>query len=120
MSVLDKLRTTRSEHAPAGPHFDPRKAAEGDRPAPATANGTQRATVTGALLAAKNIVKSYKKGKVEVPVLRGVDFAIQPGRFTAIVGASGCGKSTLLHLLGTLDAPDSGQIHFKGQRIDNL
>jgi lipoprotein-releasing system ATP-binding protein len=72
------------------------------------------------LLAARNVVKSYHKGKLEVPVLQGVDFAIQPGEFVAVVGQSGCGKSTLLHLLGTLDAPDSGEILFEGNRIDNL
>ena len=72
------------------------------------------------LIAARNVVKSYRKGKHEVSVLRGVDFSIQPGEFTAIVGQSGSGKTTLLHLLGTLDAPDSGEIHFEGNRIDNL
>jgi lipoprotein-releasing system ATP-binding protein len=65
-------------------------------------------------------VKSYRKGKLVVPVLKGVDFAIAAGAFTAVVGQSGCGKSTLLHLLGTLDAPDSGEIVFDGRRIDNL
>src|SRR4029077_6113610 len=42
------------------------------------------------------------------------------GEFVAIIGPSGCGKSTLLHLLATLDAPDTGEIHFEGNRIDNL
>ena len=42
------------------------------------------------------------------------------GEFVAIVGQSGSGKSTLLHLLGTLDAPDGGEIFFEGNRIDNL
>jgi lipoprotein-releasing system ATP-binding protein len=65
-------------------------------------------------------VKSYRKGNHEVPVLRGVDFSIQPGEFVAIVGQSGSGKSTLLHLLGTLDAPDAGEIQFDGNRIDTL
>ena len=41
-------------------------------------------------------------------------------RILAVVGQSGSGKSTLLHLLGTLDAPDRGEIHYAGQRIDNL
>ena len=72
------------------------------------------------LIAARNLVKSYRKGKHEVSVLRGVDFAVQPGEFTAIVGQSGSGKTTLLHLLGTLDAPDAGEIRFEGHRIDNL
>jgi lipoprotein-releasing system ATP-binding protein len=55
-----------------------------------------------------------------VPVLKGVDFHVREGGFVAVVGQSGCGKSTLLHLLGTLDAPDAGEIHFEGSRIDNL
>ena len=71
-------------------------------------------------LSATGVTKSYRKGHVSIPVLRGVDFAIRPGEFTAIVGQSGSGKSTLLHLLGTLDAPDEGQIHLGGERIDNL
>jgi len=53
-------------------------------------------------------------------VLLGVDFQIREGEFVSIVGQSGSGKSTLLHLLGTLDAPDEGEIHFAGNRIDNL
>jgi lipoprotein-releasing system ATP-binding protein len=72
------------------------------------------------LLAAKGLVKSYRKGRVEIPVLKGVDFSVKPGEFVAIVGQSGSGKSTLLHLLGTLDAPDDGSIAFEGNRIDNL
>lgn len=66
------------------------------------------------------IHKTYRKGKHEVPVLRGVDLAIKQGEFVSIVGQSGSGKSTLLHLLGTLDAPDEGEIHFDGERVDNL
>lgn len=73
-----------------------------------------------ALLAARGLKKSYRKGKLVVPVLKGVDFQIEPGGFVAVVGQSGCGKSTLLHLLGALDVPDSGEIQFGGSRIDNL
>jgi lipoprotein-releasing system ATP-binding protein len=72
------------------------------------------------LLAATGLEKSYRKGKLVVPVLKGVDFQAGRGEFVAVVGQSGCGKSTLLHLLGTLDAPDAGEIHFEGNRIDNL
>ena len=74
----------------------------------------------GPLLYAKKVFKSYRKSKHIIPVLRGVDFSIRPGEFVAVVGQSGSGKSTLLHLLGTLDAPDAGEIHFEGNRIDNL
>lgn len=72
------------------------------------------------LLSAHAVEKSYRKGKHVVPVLLGVDFDIASGEFVSIVGQSGSGKSTLLHLLGTLDAPDSGEINFDGHRIDNL
>ena len=64
--------------------------------------------------------KSYQKAKHKIPVLKGVDLKIDEGDFTAIVGQSGSGKSTLLHLLATLDAPDSGEIWFGDNRIDNL
>jgi lipoprotein-releasing system ATP-binding protein len=72
------------------------------------------------ILSAHGLKKSYRKGQLAIPVLKGVDFQIERGGFVAVVGQSGCGKSTLLHLLGTLDAPDAGEIHFEGRRIDNL
>jgi lipoprotein-releasing system ATP-binding protein len=71
-------------------------------------------------LVADDLHKSYRKGPVEVPVLNGASLHVEKGELLAIVGKSGSGKSTLLHLLGTLDAPDSGRVFFDGQRIDNL
>jgi lipoprotein-releasing system ATP-binding protein len=87
---------------------------------PAGAAVTAAAQDADRHLTATDLKKSYRKGPVVVPVLRGLSLAVRQGEFLAIVGASGSGKSTLLHLLGTLDAPDQGQIHFDGQRIDNL
>jgi lipoprotein-releasing system ATP-binding protein len=72
------------------------------------------------LIAAIGLVKSYTKHKTSVPVLKGVDFAAERGKITAVVGQSGSGKSTLLHLLGTLDRPDCGEVIFDGRRIDDL
>lgn len=72
------------------------------------------------IVLAREVTKSYRRSKTVVPVLKGVDFSAERGKITAIVGQSGSGKSTLLHLLGTLDKPDSGEIHFDGQRTDNL
>ena len=72
------------------------------------------------VMRATGLMKSYRKGKVEIPVLNGVDFEVREGEFQAIVGTSGSGKSTLLHLLATLDQPDDGEIFFEGNRIDNL
>ena len=62
--------------------------------------------------------KSYPTGSGErLVVLRGVSFAVRRGEVVAIVGESGTGKSTLLHLLGALDRPDSGTVHFEGHDI---
>ena len=76
--------------------------------------------VDTSVMSVNGLFKSYGKGAVQVPVLKGVDLEIEEGGFTAIIGQRGSGKSTLLHLLGTLDAPDRGEIYFRDQRIDNL
>ncbi|MEJ2793184.1 lipoprotein-releasing ABC transporter ATP-binding protein LolD [Iodobacter sp. LRB] len=67
------------------------------------------------VLAAQNLSKSYKTGKLETQVLAHIDFELHQGETVAIVGASGSGKSTLLHCLGALDAPSSGQIQLMGK-----
>jgi len=71
-------------------------------------------------MATRGLFKSYQKGDIGIPVLQGIDMSVYQGEFLSIVGQSGCGKSTLLHLLGTLDQPDAGEVHFEGNRIDNL
>jgi lipoprotein-releasing system ATP-binding protein len=80
----------------------------------------QDAPTASTILATRDLFKSYRKGLLGIPVLQGIDMAVREGEFLAIVGQSGCGKSTLLHLLGTLDKPDAGEVHFEGHRIDNL
>ncbi|MCK5942022.1 MAG: ATP-binding cassette domain-containing protein, partial [Planctomycetes bacterium] len=72
------------------------------------------------VLEAKAIHKSYAIGKREIPVLRGVDLAVQNGEKVALLGASGAGKSTLLHLLGLLDTPTSGSILYDGEVVHDL
>ncbi|HJQ81447.1 MAG TPA: ABC transporter ATP-binding protein [Lacipirellulaceae bacterium] len=83
-------------------------------------SASQPQTATREIVAAHYIRKSYRKASMEIPVLQGVELAIHEGEFVSVIGPSGCGKSTLLHVLATLDAPDSGEIRFEGNRIDNL
>jgi len=110
-AFLDRaIRSSNARPARPGPHAS--FASSGVDEQPASGSTT--------LLGATGLVKNYYKGEWEVPVLLGIDFEVGSGEFVSIVGQSGSGKSTLLHVLGTLDAPDEGQIYFEGNRIDNL
>lgn len=60
------------------------------------------------LLSAQHVTKTYRVGDIDVPAIKGVDFAIEPAAFVAFVGPSGSGKSTLLNMIGCLDRPTSG------------
>jgi putative ABC transport system ATP-binding protein len=70
------------------------------------------------VLEARNVTKTYREGKHEVPVLRGVSLAVERGEVVAIVGPSGSGKTTLLCILGCLLSPTTGQIVIGGQLLD--
>lgn len=72
------------------------------------------------IIKANNVTKSYKMGKTRLEVLRGANLSVSKGEFVAVIGASGSGKSTLLHILGALDKPDSGLVHYQDQRLDRL
>ena len=69
------------------------------------------------LLSARALAKTYTMGKRSLEVLRGVSLDVARGEFLALRGASGAGKSTLLHLIGGLDTPNAGEIHFAGQNL---
>ncbi len=60
------------------------------------------------------------QGDPPVMLVDGIDLAVAPGTFTAIVGPSGCGKSSLLYLLGLLDRPTEGELRLGGQEVSGL
>jgi putative ABC transport system ATP-binding protein len=68
----------------------------------------------------RNITKTYHVGEIDVHALRGVDLAVHPGEFLAIMGASGSGKSTLMNLIGCLDEPSSGAYFLDGTDVSRL
>ena len=72
------------------------------------------------LFEARQVARTYRLGDVEVPALRGVDFAVEAGELLAVTGPSGSGKSTLCHLLGLLDTPTAGRLLIGGEDTASL
>lgn len=112
--------TTESGTPVKAPYSNFKKRARQARKSAAAKNAAEYRPGQDELLAVHQLRKSYRKSNLDIEVLRGVSFSVKEGEFVSIVGQSGSGKSTLLHLMGTLDAPDEGEIYFEGRRIDNL
>jgi len=88
------------------------------QPRPADRNGD----ATRPVAELQAVTKVYYKpdGSVLVEALRGVDLAISPGEYTAIMGASGSGKSTLMNILGCLDRPTAGRYFLDGTDVATM
>ncbi|MGC1613239.1 MAG: ABC transporter ATP-binding protein [Candidatus Acidiferrum sp.] len=69
------------------------------------------------ILKTENLWKLYHAGKVEVPALRGVNFAVAPGESVAVMGPSGCGKSSLLYVIGGLAKASKGRVLVDGNDL---
>jgi spermidine/putrescine transport system ATP-binding protein len=72
------------------------------------------------LLTLQNITKQYQSGDISVPALRGISLRFRKSEFVSVLGPSGCGKTTLLRLIGGFDTPDSGDVTFLGERINDV
>ena len=72
------------------------------------------------VIEAKSVSRVFHQGKLDIEVLKAVDFSVAAGESHAILGASGAGKSTLMHLLGGLDHVSSGEIRVVDSNLSRL
>jgi putative ABC transport system ATP-binding protein len=72
------------------------------------------------LIQLQGITKTFGEGPTAFQALKGVDLAIEPGAFLAVMGASGSGKSTTMNILGCLDVPTGGSYLFRGVQVEKL
>lgn len=68
----------------------------------------------------EGVTKTYKVGKLDLEVLKGVDLKVEDGEFIILLGPSGSGKSTLLNIMSCLDVPTSGRVLLDGKDVSKL
>jgi putative ABC transport system ATP-binding protein len=73
-----------------------------------------------AVIAVRELKKTYVVGDIQVHALRGVSVDVEQGEFVCVTGPSGSGKSTFMHILGCLDRPTSGQYILDGQDVSTM
>ena len=72
------------------------------------------------LIRLEAVTKIYGSGRAAMHALDGIDLAIQPGEFVAVMGPSGSGKSTCMNIVGCLDTPTQGHYWFEGVDVGSL
>lgn len=73
-----------------------------------------------ALVEMNDVTKDYHLGETIVHALKGVTMEIRKGDFMSVWGPSGSGKTTLLNLIGVIDDPTSGDLHFNGRNLSSV
>ena len=66
------------------------------------------------------VKRTFRQGRQDLEVLRGIDLGLGAGEIVALVGPSGSGKSTLLHIAGLLESPDAGDVAIAGQSCTGM
>src|SRR5260221_2492538 len=82
---------------------------------PSTTGGVLQGEI---VLESRGLRKSFGTGEKKLQILTDANLELREGEMVAIVAPSGAGKSTLLHLLGALDTPTSGTVHFANKAIE--
>ncbi len=72
------------------------------------------------LIELENVWKSYRFGKIDLTILKGVNLEIKKGSFISIMGPSGSGKSTMMHIIGCLDVPTKGKVFLEKRDVSKL
>jgi putative ABC transport system ATP-binding protein len=80
----------------------------------------QEVNLLMSIVETKKLTKVYGKDETAVSALNDVNLRLEAGEFVAVMGPSGCGKSTLLHMIGGLDRPTSGSVHFENNDLTQL
>ena len=72
------------------------------------------------ILNLQHIYKNYQQDKLEVPVLKDINFQVEEGEYVAIMGPSGSGKTTLMNIIGCLDKATSGTYELADEDVSKL
>ena len=76
--------------------------------------------MSDALIEIRSVHKSYRRERLDIPVLQDISLSIRAGEFLALMGPSGSGKTTLLNLIAGIDRPTRGVIRVAGTELNLL
>ncbi|HET6715357.1 MAG TPA: ABC transporter ATP-binding protein [Actinomycetota bacterium] len=113
MPEIDDLR------AKWGPSGDAADVRESDVAGPSTERRDTTPAGSAPLLEGEAVVRRYP-GAQGVLAVRGASLSLAPRDFVALMGPSGSGKTTFIGTLSGLDAPDEGEVRWKGRTIHRM